>query len=158
MEITAKIDIQADRETVWRTMIDKENISKVIPGIEKVEVLEKPAVGVVGLKWTETRTLFGKTASETMWVTEASDLDYYKTRAESHGAIYHSTIGMKPAAGGTELTMRFRGEPVTLGAKLFWVLLGWAFVGPTRKAMQKDLAEIKASLEGKAAAAAKAVP
>lgn len=150
MEVVAKIIIQADRETVWRAMIDKENISKVIPGIEKVEVLEKPKTGVVGLKWTETRTLFGKTASETMWVTEASDLDYYKTRAESHGAIYISSIEMKPAVGGTELSMRFQGQPVTFGAKLFWLLMGWAFVGPTRKAMQKDLESVKASLEGQA--------
>lgn len=154
MEIVAKAIIQADRETVWKTMIDKENISKVIPGIEKVEVLEKPKTGVVGLKWTETRTMFGKKASETMWVTEASDLDYYKTRAESHGAVYLSAIEMKPASGGTELTMRFKGQPATFGAKLFWLLMGWAFVGPTRKAMQKDLDDIKASLEGKAVKAA----
>lgn len=150
MVIEAKTLIQVDRETLWKAMTDKENIPKVIPGIEKVEVLEKPKTGVVGLKWTETRTMFGKTASEKMWVTEASDLDYYKTRAENHGAIYLSSIHMRPAAGGTELTMRFEGKPVTLGAKLFWLLLGWAFVGPTRKAMQKDLDSVKASLEGKA--------
>lgn len=150
MEIEARTVIQADRETVWKAMTDKENISKVIPGIEKVQVLEKPKSGIVGLKWTETRTLFGKTASETMWVTEASDLDYYKTRAESHGAVYLSSIEMKPASGGTELTMRFKGQPVTFGAKLFWLLMGWAFAGPTRKAMQKDLDAVKASLEGKA--------
>lgn len=51
--------------------------------------------------------------------------------------------------------MRFQGRPVTFGAKVFWSLMGWAFVGPTRKAMQKDLADIKASLEGKTV---KAVP
>lgn len=150
MELEAKTVIQADRETVWKALTDKENITKVIPGIEKVEVLHKPKTGVVGLKWTETRTLFGKTASETMWVTEASDLDYYKTRAESHGAIYQSSFVLKPAPGGTELTMRFQGQPVSFGAKLLMVLMGWMVVGATRKAMQKDLADIKASLEGKA--------
>lgn len=150
MEIEAKTVIQADRETVWKAMIDKDNIRKVIPGIEKIEVLERPASGVVGLKWTETRTLFGKSASATMWITEASDFDYYKTRCEEHGAIYQSSFEMKPVSGGTELTMRFKSQSATFAAKLFSLLLGWAFVGATRKAMQKDLADIKFSLEGRA--------
>lgn len=150
MEIEAKTLIQADRETVWKTLTDKENITKVIPGIEKVVVVEKPNSGVVGLKWTETRTLFGKQASETMWITEASDFRYYKTRAESHGAIYQSAFEMKTVSGGTELAMRFNGQPVTFGAKVIWLLMGWAIAGPTRKAMQKDLDDIKASLEKKA--------
>jgi carbon monoxide dehydrogenase subunit G len=150
MQIDARTVIQADRETVWKALIDKENIRQVIPGIEKIEVLEKPKAGVVGLKWTETRTLFGKSASATMWITEASDFEFYRTRCEEHGAVYQSSYELKPVSGGTELTMRFRSQSVTFGTKVFSLLLGWAFVGVTRKAMDKDLADIKASLEGKA--------
>jgi len=147
MEIEVKTNIHADRESVWKTVTDIENAAQTISGIEKVEVLEKPKTGFVGFKWTETRTMFGKTATETMWITDAVEPEFYKTRAESHGAIYVSTIEIKEKGGETELTMRFSGTPVALSAKIFWAVLGFLFVGATRKALSKDLADIKAAVE-----------
>jgi hypothetical protein len=121
----------------------------VIRGIEKVEVLEKPAQGILGLKWRETRTVFGKTATETMWITEAVEPEFYRTRAESHGAIYLSTIALADKDGGTELSMRFSGQPVTLIAKFFALALGWMFAKASRKALQQDVQDIKAAVEAR---------
>jgi hypothetical protein len=44
-------------------MTDIENASKIISGIDKIEVVEKPTHGLVGLRWRETRMLFGKPAT-----------------------------------------------------------------------------------------------
>jgi carbon monoxide dehydrogenase subunit G len=149
MEIATSVIIQAPKEAVWGTVPDIENAAKRISAIESVEVLEKPKRGMVGFKWKETRTMMGKTATEIMWVTEAVEQEFYKTRAESHGAIYTSSIELKEKNGETELTMRFNGQPVTLFAKIFSACLGFMFVGASKKALNKDLQDIKAAVEGK---------
>lgn len=149
MEIASSVIIHAPREVVWRAVTDIENAAKRISAIESVEVLEKPQRGMVGFKWKETRTMMGKTATEVMWVTDAVEPEFYKTRAESHASIYTSSIELKEKGGATELTMRFDGQPVTPLARVFWACLGFMFVGATRKALSRDLLDIKAAVEGK---------
>lgn len=46
---------------------------------------ENTASGLVGLKWRETRMLFGKEATAEKWITDAVENECYKTRAESDG-------------------------------------------------------------------------
>jgi len=150
MEVVTSVHIQAPREVVWRMVTDIENAAERINAIENVEVLEKPEQGMVGFKWKETRTMMGKTATEIMWVTEAVEPEFYKTRAESHGAIYMSSIELREKAGTTELTMRFDGKPTTLVAKICWTCLGFLFAGATRKALSRDLEDIKAAVEDSA--------
>lgn len=147
MKITVQTNIQADRTTVWNVVTNFENAVNTISGIEELDVLERPENGLVGFKWKETRTLFGKTATEVMWITDAREGEFYDTRAESHGAIYTSRISLADSNGGTLLTMSFHGEPQTFGAKLMSGLLGWMFKGATVKALQKDLDDIKAAAE-----------
>jgi hypothetical protein len=147
MDVATSVLIHAPRALVWQRITDIEHAAQSIRAIESVEILERPASGLVGLKWKETRTLFGKAATEVMWITEAVPPEFYKTRAESHGAIYLAALELAESAGGTELTMRFSCEPVTRSAKLMWILVGWMFLGATRKACAKDLSDIKAAVE-----------
>ena len=154
MEVATSVLIHAPRAVVWKRITDIEHAPQTISGIEKVEILERPASGLVGLKWKETRTMFGKTATEIMWITDAVEPEFYKTRAESHGAIYVASLELAEKAGGTELTMRFSGEAVTTSARLMWILMGWMFKSATRKACGKDLSDIKAAVEGKQAQSA----
>ena len=95
-----------------------EGAADAIRGIEKVEVLERPDTGLVGLKWRETRTLFGKTATEVMWITDAVESEFYQTRAESHGSVYVSRLSIAEGESGVTLTMGFEGTPQTAAAKL----------------------------------------
>ncbi|MDX1478592.1 MAG: SRPBCC family protein [Saprospiraceae bacterium] len=147
MQLSTSIEINASREAVWKIVTDMEKAPERIEAIESVEILEQPANGLVGLKWKETRTLFGKQASETMWVTEAEENHFYKTRAESHGAIYISTITVEEANGVSTLTMSFSGKPVTFGARVMSALMGWMMKGATKKALAKDLEDIKRVVE-----------
>jgi hypothetical protein len=117
-----------------------------------VDVLERPRAGVIGLKWREPRTKFGKTATEIMWVTNAVEGSHYETLAENHGSIYKTRIALLGRNGRTGLAMTFEGAPQSVGAKILWGLTGFFFKGATRKALAKDLADIKAALERKAEA------
>ena len=147
MDVATSVLIHAPRAAVWKRITDIEHAAGTISGIEKIEILERPASGVVGLKWKETRKMFGKTATETMWITDALEPEYYKTRAESHGAVYVASLELGEKAGGTELTMRFSGEAVKTSAKVMWTLTGWMFRGAMQKACGKDLSDIKAAVE-----------
>ena len=118
MKLEMQIDIAATREEVWRAITNIEGAADAIRGIEKVEVLERPDTGLVGLKWRETRTLFGKTATEVMWITDAVENESYQTRAESHGSVYVSRFAIAEAAAGVRLTMGFEGTPQTAAAKI----------------------------------------
>lgn len=148
MKIQEQVAIQASPQEIWRVITDIENSIHTISGIEKVEVLEKPEQGLVGLKWRETRTMFGSTATEVMWITEAVANQSYKTRAESHGAIYRSQFTITERDGSSLLTMTFDSEPQTFSAKLMGALMGWMIKGSTAKAVQQDLQDIKAAVEG----------
>lgn len=149
MRATSQVDIKASPKAVWNVVTDIENSAQTIKAIEKIEILERPKSKFVGLKWRETRQMFGKTATEVMWITSAADASHYETRAESHGSIYKTRISLKPVDGGTRLQMDFEGTPVKFGAKVMWGLLGFMFKGATRKALQKDLEDIKKKVEAK---------
>ena len=146
LQVSERID--GSREEVWKVITDIEGSPDFISGIEKVEVLERPATGIVGLKWQETRTMFGQTATEIMWVTEAEQNVSYQTRAESHGAVYESGFTLADEDGGTHLTMFFEGTPTSFFARLMSAITSPFFKGATEKAVRQDLIDIKARVEG----------
>lgn len=139
--------VDASKEEIWEVISNIKKAEKTISGIEKVEVLEQPKEGLVGLKWRETRTLFGKTATEVMWITEAKENSHYKTRAESHGSIYITEVGIVEENGNNHIRMEFNAEPQTFGAKIMGVLLGSMMKNATKKALIKDLEDIKKAAE-----------
>lgn len=147
MKVEAQTHVDAPLEPVWKVITDIEGAGETIHAIEELEVLEKPESGLVGLKWRETRTVFGKTATETMWITEAVENDFYKTRAESHGCVYLTTLSVSEEEGGTLLRMSLKGEAQTFGAKLMSAVFSVFFKGGMRKAIEQDLADIKATVE-----------
>jgi len=148
MQVTRFTEIDASPSDVWSFVSDIENADTRISGIKEVEILER-ATGpsIVGLKWRETREWMGKDAVEVMWVTDASELSFYETRAESHGSIYTSRIELETISTGTRLTMGFSGQPVTFGAKVLWALTGWMAKKDLRKTINQDLADIKGAVE-----------
>jgi carbon monoxide dehydrogenase subunit G len=150
MKMSAEVLVRAPRRVVWDVVTDIPNAAKTIEAIEKIEVLDRPAGGLVGLKWRETRKMFGKEATEVMWITGAAEASHYETRAESHGAVYTTRIALDEADGGTRLSMTFAGAPQTFAAKAMGFVLGPLMKGSMRKAIQKDLDDIKAAAEARA--------
>ena len=149
MNTEVQVEINGTREDVWKVITDIEYSVNTINGIEKIEVLEKPADGIVGLKWRETRTMFGRTATEVMWITDAVENKSYKTRAESHGAVYITTFDLSEEDEKVHLTMNFKGVPQTFGAKIMAALTSGMIKKSTEEALMNDLMDIKAKVESK---------
>ena len=81
MIVEAQVTIKGSKAAIWAAITNIENASETISGIEKIEVLEKPTNGLVGLRWREARMLFGKPATAEKWITEAAENAFYKTRS-----------------------------------------------------------------------------
>jgi len=147
MNVTKDIKINGSKDEVWKVITDIDNCKNVISSIIKVNVINKPPSELVGLKWEETREMFGKEATETMWITDAVVGEYYATRAESHGSVYLSQLSLKEEDSKTTLTMSFTGNPQTVVANVVSFLMAPLIKGSIKKALVKDLQDIKAFIE-----------
>ena len=149
MFVEAQVTINGSKAAIWAAITDIEHASEIISGIENIEVLEKPATGLVGLRWRETRMLFGKPATAEKWVTDAVENEFYKTRAEDNGFVFITTIRMSESGGGITLTSSHDSQPQGFAAKLMSLPMGLLFKGVAKKAILQDLNDIKSVVEQK---------
>tara|TARA_R110002050_G_scaffold273380_1_gene417453 strand:+ start:644 stop:1099 length:456 start_codon:yes stop_codon:yes gene_type:complete len=149
MNTAVDITINAPKEKVWQVITDIKNSANTITGIEKIEIIENPTNSLVGFKWKETRTVFGKTSTETMWITEAEENVYYKTRAESHGAIYRTILKITEQGNASVLMMEFSSEAVSFKGKLLDAIFNGMLKKSMKKLLYKDLEDIKKVVEAK---------
>ena len=144
--LTVSRHIDASPDRVWAVLTDLEHAPEVIRAVESVEVHTGTGFDV-GTRWTETRTMMGRTASETMEVTAVDPGRSYVVEADSGGTHFRSEFRLAPEADGTTVTMTFRGQPSGLGGKVLAATLGRLFAGPTRKALAADLDDIARASE-----------
>jgi hypothetical protein len=149
MLVEVHVTIAGTRAAVWGAITDIDNAARIISGIEQIEVLDKPANGLVGLKWRETRMLFGKPATADKWITEAAENVFYKTRAESDGFVFLSTMAIAEGNGGVTLTSVHDSQPQSIGAKIMSIPMSLFFKGVAKKALLQDLNDIKVAVEQK---------
>jgi hypothetical protein len=147
MIVEAQITINGSKAAVWAAITNIENASDTIRGIEKIEVLEKPPTGLVGLKWRETRILFGKPATAEKWITDAAENEFYKSRAEDQGFVFLNTKTISEGSGGITITDSHESRPQGIVAKLMLIPMGLLFRGVAKKALLQDLNDIKAAVE-----------
>jgi len=146
MLVEAQVTVNGSKAAIWAAITNIENASEIISGIEDIEVLEKPANGLVGLRWRETRILFGKPATVEKWITDAAENEFYKTRAESDGFVFVSTMSISESGGGMTLTSSHETKPQGIVAKLQSLPMG-LFKGVAKKALVQDLNDYKSAVE-----------
>jgi uncharacterized membrane protein len=149
MKLSVFVEIEKPIEEVWKTIIDFKNCTNFIESIINLEIIEQPKDTLIGFKWKENRIMFGKEATETMWITDYTENEFYQTKAESHGSIYISRLSVERIGENTKLTMTFSAEPQTFFVKVFSFCLGFLLKGSMKKALLKDLNDIKRHLESK---------
>ena len=149
MIVEAQVTINGSRAAIWAVIADIENAAKFISGIKNIEVVEKPANGLVGLRWRETRILFGKPATVEKWITEAAENEFYKTKAEDGGFVFLTTKRISESSGGMTLSECHESKPQGIVAKLTAVPMVLFFKGVIKKALLQDLNDIKAAVERK---------
>ena len=150
MLVEAQVTVNGSQAAVWAAITNIENAAEIISGIESIEVLEKPAHGLVGLRWRETRMLFGKPATVEKWITDAAENEFYKTKAEDSGFVFFTTKRISESTGGTTLTESHESRPQTIVRKLSIPMMS-LFKGVMKKAILQDLNDIKAAVESHAA-------
>ena len=147
MLVEAQVTINGSRAAVWAAVTDIENAAETISGIESIEVVETPAHGLVGLRWRETRMLFGKPATAEKWITEAAENEFYKTRAEDNGFVFITTIRISESSNGMTLTSSHDSQPQGVVPRLMSIPMALLFKGVARKAILQDLNDIKHAVE-----------
>lgn len=148
MVVEAQVTINASKAAVWAEITDIENASETISGIEKIDVVARPANGLVGLRWRETRMYFGKPATVEKHVTDAAENEFYKTRAESDGFVFLSTMRISESSGGVTLTSSHDSKPQGIAARLKSIPMP-LFKRMVKKALLQDLHDIKSAIERK---------
>ncbi len=148
MLVEAQLTINGSKEAVWAAISDIENAAKIMSGIEKIEVVEKPANGLVGLRWRETRMFFGKPATVEKWITEAAENAFYTARAEDGGFKFLTTIRISDSGNGSiTLTSSHDSQPQTIGARFMSIPMALFFRGMMTRLIKQDLDDIKAAVE-----------
>ena len=159
--VTMSVEIAARPALVWRTITDFADAARIIPAIRSVEILEGPPHGL-GMRWRETRVMFGRDATETMEIAEwrepaaPGDSGWYLATATNHGCEYRSTMRVDASGVGSRLSFVCDCQTKTFGAKAMATLMLPIMGGMVRKALRADLDAIKSYCEREASAAAPA--
>src|SRR5262245_36891323 len=146
MLVEAQVTINGSKAASWAAITNIENAADIISGIERIEVVEKPANGLVGLKWRETRMLFGKPATVEKWITDAAEYEFYTTRAEDNGFVFVSTMRISERSGGMILTSAHETRPQGIVARVQSLPM-FLFKGVVKKALVQDLNDYKSTVE-----------
>jgi carbon monoxide dehydrogenase subunit G len=145
-ELTASLEVAAKPESVWAIITDLDAFERTISAVESVERLDGGDGFGVGTRWRETRKMFGRAATEEMEVTSLDDGRSYVTEADSHGAHYRTVMTVEPSGSdGSRLSMTLGAEPHGMVTRVVAATVGRLFERATRKALEKDLAEIAAA-------------
>ncbi|MCX4911625.1 SRPBCC family protein [Streptomyces sp. NBC_00878] len=140
--------VAAAQGPVWEAITDLAGMPRVLSSVSKVEVLTEGAFGV-GTRWRETRRMFGKDATEEMWVTASEPPERYVVEAASHGSHYISEWVLRADGPATTVRMTFSAVATGGVAGLLAKIMGGLGARAVRKAIAKDLADIAAALEGR---------
>ena len=148
MIVEAQVNINGSKTAVWNAITDIENAAQNLSGIEKIEIVERPAAGIVGLTWRETRIYFGKPATVEIRITDAAENEFYKTRAESDGFLFLSKLSVLGNGDGVTLSSSHDYLPQGFAAKVKSIPMIF-FKGMIKKALMQDLTDIKKVVEQK---------
>ncbi|PCJ48446.1 MAG: hypothetical protein COA74_08605 [Gammaproteobacteria bacterium] len=147
MQLAVDIKILKPKIIVWKAITDIANCSDMISSIIDLEILHLPTGTILGLKWKETRKMFGKEATEIMWITDFVENEYYCTRAESHGSVYISKLSLTEIDENTILTMSFSAEAQSTFVKIISAIMSLFLKNVMKKELLKNLVDIKEHLE-----------
>ncbi|MFE5817956.1 SRPBCC family protein [Streptomyces sp. NPDC056479] len=146
--VVVERSVAAGQGPVWEALTDLAGMERVLSGVTRVEVLTGGAFGV-GTRWRETRRMFGKEATEEMWVTVCEPPERYVVEAESHGTHYVTEWQVR-ADGPSASTVRMTFTAVAGGvAGLLAKILGGLGTRAVTKAIAKDLDDIARAVEGR---------
>jgi len=148
MQMAVEATVNALPEVVFRTAADIAHWPKFVSAIQAVELLT-PGPVAAGTRFRETRTMFGKAATEEMTVAEIEPPHRLLLTAFNHGTAYRVEHRFAAAGTGTRMTLVFEGRPLTLLARVL-TPLGLLLQGAVKRQLASDLADLKREAERRA--------
>lgn len=146
--ISISREVDAPASTVWGIMTDLEGSVDTISAIDNVEILSVGDEFGVGTTWRETRTMFGKKATEVLEVTEIVDGESYVVIARPDSANYRTVMSVLPTGeGACTVSMEFGANPKGTMTRFMGATMGKMFAGATRKALLANLNDIASAAE-----------
>ena len=152
MQLDLTRHVAADPQTVWAVLTDIPSAHRTLSGVLAIEILT-PGPYVPGLRWRETRKMFGIKATEEMMVLTSEPPHSTVLVAQNGGTEYKTAFTITPDAdGGSTLRMRFGAETAHAPAasRVAMAVMGRFAEKATRKTMEQDLADIAAEAERRA--------
>lgn len=143
MLVEAVVPLTGTRAAAWALITDIERAASQISGILGIEMLERPATGLLGTRWRETRLLFGKPATAEKEIIAVTPGESYTTRTVDAGFEFLCTRRLREGAGGLEYEEIHDSRPQTFLARVQAVPMGLFFKGVARKAILQDLLDIQ---------------
>lgn len=150
--ITASVWIDAVPEKVFEIATDFGGCAEWLSGVKETRVLTPGPVGV-GTKFSETRVMGGREATEEMTVSAFDPRRSYTLQCDSHGMSVSSVLMFEADRGGTIVSMDTQVRPVSFGAKLMSPMMAM-MAGKMRKHLAQDLHDLKTAAEKATMAAA----
>lgn len=138
--------VAAPPTRVFAVFADIPRAADHVEAITGVEMLSSGEVGA-GTRWRETRLMHGRSETLELAVERFEPPLRYSVVADAHGTHYESTFEFQPEGDGTRVRMHFAGEARRPLAKVL-ALLTWPLMGGMKRAMAKDLADLKRVVEG----------
>ena len=145
MIVEARVTIQGSRAAAWATLTDVDKAATIVRGIEAIEVVARPASGLVGLRWRETRILFGEAATVEKRITEATE-SAYTTQAEDGGFVFVTTHRLEGSDGAITVVATHETRPQGFVAAVKSLPM-FLFKRTIQKAILQDLSDIKSAVE-----------
>ncbi len=149
MELRVDRDIEAPSSVVWHVITDLDRTAEVLSGVVWIERVDEGHGFEVGTRWRETRTMFGREATEEMEVIAVAPGSSYTVVSESGKTRYTSVLTVEPVSDTrTRLSMSFGAHPSGPVATVLGATIGRLFRGATRRVLEQDLADIARVAEG----------
>ncbi|SDR83769.1 SRPBCC family protein [Paraoerskovia marina] len=144
--------VDAPHEAVWDVLTDIRNAATTLRGVENIELVDGDEYEV-GLRWRETRKVFGMRATEEMWVASVDPQSSTRVDADNGGVHYSTRFDLTPIGDKTRIVVRFSSAgPVSPSAvqRATTAVFGRLGERMTRSMLRSDLADIEKVASGTA--------
>ncbi len=144
-QINISRQIAAPRELVFEVCSDFPNAAETIAAINRIEMLTEGPVGL-GTRFKESRTLFGREATEEMEVIEFVPPQQYTLGANTMGARFETTFRFTDEGHETQVEIQMQVTPESLFSKIMSPL-NKVMMGSIKKFIESDLDSIESAVK-----------
>ncbi len=151
-EVTVSRTIAAVPEAIWQVITDIGRAPDFFRSVSAVEVLGSREYAP-GLRWRETRTVFGRSETHELTVVEVDPGRRTVLASEANGVRYRVTCELTrsgdhyESAPRTLVVSRFEADQLATAPHILWRVLGSLGAKATEEALAQDLADLARVVE-----------